>query len=142
MSEPFRKHGDFKAFIDGRLLVSEVVGPWNKELIEQWIVAAYPLLKQIARGGPHVGVAIIHESAMCPPDALTSLQDALRYSLQKFPCPAHAIVAAPGVEGRTLMAPTFAAMYTGLCPFRQFESFAPAREYAYQMLGLPLPPPA
>ncbi len=130
----FRQHGQFKTYLGGQILVSEVVGPWNRELVENWAKYCYPFAKEMSDLGPYVGIAIIRESMMCPPDALESLRRTVFHSTTKLACVGHLIVAESAVEGRDLLAATFAQLYTGLCAHQLFDSYAPAQEYAAELL--------
>jgi hypothetical protein len=135
MTASFRAHGEFKTRVDGRILISEVRGPWNKELIEIWAADMYPYAKELNLTGPHVGIAIVSGSLLCPPDALEALRRAIHYGASRLNSIGNIIVAAADVEGRSLMMPTFARMYDGATPHRYFYEFAPAREWALELLA-------
>ena len=61
MTSPhFRIHGDFSWYVEGRLLITDVTGPWNKELVESWAATLHPSALALSRTGPHVGIAHIH----------------------------------------------------------------------------------
>ena len=130
----FAPHGQFDAYVDGRIVISEVTGPWNKELIDEWALAVYPLAKTVSADGPHAGIAIIHGSLLCPPDALEELRKAVLYSAQHLDNVGHAIVADASVEGRNLLARTFAELYTGVVPYRMFDALLPAKEWINTLL--------
>ncbi|UUZ49455.1 hypothetical protein LP420_03915 [Massilia sp. B-10] len=93
MSSAFRPHGKFATRVDGRLIISEVTGPWNKELVQYWGQRCLPEATLVAAGGPWVGIAIIHESMLCPPDALAVLRRIAAHSASALQCAAHVIVA-------------------------------------------------
>lgn len=133
-SKLFVPHGQFDAYVDGRLVISRVTGPWNKELVDAWALALHPLAKAVCADGPHVGIAIIQESMLCSPDALEVLRRVVLYSVQHLDNIAHVIVADASVEGRTLLAPTFASIYAGVVSHRLFETLPEAKEWANALL--------
>ena len=50
MTAGFAAHGEFKARLDGRIIVSEVVGPWNREAVLNWVGHAHALSDGQKRG--------------------------------------------------------------------------------------------
>lgn len=134
-SKLFVPHGQFDAYVEGRLVISQVTGPWNKELVDEWARALHPMAKAIGADGPHAGIAIIHGSMLCPPDALESLRKVVAYSVRHMGNIAHVIVADSTVEGRKLLEPLFAKLYEGLVPYRMFETLPPAKEWANALLS-------
>ena len=135
MSPVFLPHGQFHSWIDGRYVISDVTGPWNKELVVDWVGHVYPFAQELSLTGPHVGIAVVHQSLMCPPDALEELGLAVRYSVRKLDCIAHLIVAAPSVEGREFMARTYGRLYHELCPHSFFNTMEEARSFAAPLLA-------
>lgn len=112
MGVQFEAHGQFRTWVEGRLIFSDVVGPWNRELVDQ--CAAELLAHALALGGgPHVGVAIVRESILCPPDAFEALRRMIVYSAAHLHCIGNVIVAGPDVEGRRLMRPLYQGLYNG-----------------------------
>lgn len=115
--------------------MSDVTGPWNLEAVQAWARHVTPLANQLAAdGGVQVGIAIIRESMLCPPDALALLDQAVLYSVEKLGCIAHLIVADENVEGRRLMMPTFARIYEGRCVHQVFTDLEQARAFAAELL--------
>ncbi len=135
MSTTFQPHGEFTAHLDGRIIMSEVVGPWNREAILNWAAQAHALLKTLPGGGPYVGLAVVHESLLCPPDALAAMRDAVSYSTAKLQCVGNGIIADAGVEGRSLLQGTYAKIYAGTAPHRFFLELDSARLWALQLLA-------
>ncbi len=133
-SKLFVPHGRFEAYVDGRLVISKVTGPWNKELIDDWAQALHPLAKAVSADGPHVGIAIIQDSLLCPPDALEGLRKVVLYSVRHMDNIGHAIVADASVEGRNVLAQTFARIYEGVVPYRLFDNLPAAKEWANALL--------
>ena len=127
----FPAHGDFLTRVDGRLIISDVTGPWNKELVEEWACAAHPVAKGV---GPHVGIAIIHGSMLCTPDALLVLRRSAEYAARGLECVAHAIVAAREVEGRDFVESSFIKAYEGVLPLAIFYTLDEARQWAFGLL--------
>ncbi len=132
----FRAHGSIQTRIDGRLIVSEITGPWNRELVDDWALHTYHDALKLSETGPWVALGIFLESMMCTPDALDSIRRTVQYSAVKLRCVGYAIVADPAVEGRDLMAPTFAAIYHDLVPFKMFSDVDAARVWSQEQLRL------
>jgi hypothetical protein len=135
MPTAFQPHGEFKARLDGRIIMSEVVGPWNREAILDWAAQAHALVKALPGNGPHVGLAVVRGSLLCPPDALAAMRDALSYSTSKLQCVGNGIIADASVEGRALLQGTYAKTYEGTAPHRFFFEVDSARLWALQLLA-------
>jgi hypothetical protein len=135
MSPAFRPHGDYAAWVEGRLVISEVTGPWNVELVRLWAAELHAKTAPLAATGPHAGIAIIHGSMLCPPDALELMAKAVRYPERHLRCVAHVVVADASVEGRELMRASYARMYPGAMPHRLFDDVAEARTWALARLA-------
>lgn len=136
MAPGLRIHGSIETRIEGRLIVSDITGPWNKELVDHWAMTTYHDALTLSASGPWVALGIFLESMMCTPDALDSIRRTVQYSVVKLRCVGYAIVADASVEGRDLLAPTFAAIYEGLVPFRMFDNAGEARAWSLAQLRL------
>lgn len=134
MNSAFRPHGRFATHIEGRLMVSEVTGPWNKELVEYWGQQCYPAAKALSDQGPYVGIAVIHNSMLCPADALEALAKVVRYSATRLHCIAHVIVADASVDGRNFLEPVFARIYEGVVAHAIFYTIEEARAWSLALL--------
>ncbi len=135
MNTSYRAHGKFTIRVDGQIIVSDVTGPWNKELVEAWGLQVYPAAKALAAIGPNAGIAIVHESMLCPPDALASLKLLVQYSATKLNCVGHCIVANRNTAGRDLLEATFARIYEGIVPYRLFDNFDEAWAWSQQQVA-------
>lgn len=134
MNSAFRPHGKFSTHVEGRLMVSEITGPWNKELVEYWGLRCLPGAKALSATGPYVGIALIRESMLCPPDAMESLRRVVHYSATRLHCIAHVIVADASVDGRDFLEPVFARIYEGVVDHAIFYGFDDAREWSLALL--------
>ncbi len=128
----FRAHGQTSSQADGRLILTDVTGPWNKELVDEWGRAAYALVKPM---GPHVGIALIHGSMLCTPDALAEMRRSAKYAATSLQCVGHAIVADKTVDGRDLVDISFIRAYEGVLPLGIFYTLAEARAWALALLA-------
>lgn len=115
-------------------MLSDITGPWNKELVQYWGQRCYPAAKALSEQGPYIGIAIIHESMLCPPDALEALAHIVRLSATKLRCIAHVIVADAKVDGRDFLEPAFARIYEGVVAHRIFYSLDDARDWSLAYL--------
>ena len=135
MPSPFLPHGKYVSHVEGRLLVSEVTGPWNRELVDNWGLDCYPLAQALSAEGPYVGIAIIRESMLCPPDAMESLRKVAHLSATRLQCLAHLIVADASVEGRDFLESTFVRLYEGVIAHRMFHTLEQARTWSLALLA-------
>ncbi|MES2018475.1 MAG: hypothetical protein V4484_18455 [Pseudomonadota bacterium] len=135
MNAQYRPHGSFSTHVEGQLMISEITGPWNKELVEYWGQHSFAQAKALSDAGPYVGIAIIRESMLCPADAFESLRRVVRYSATKLRCIAHVIVADAGVDGRDFIEPLFARVYDGLVQHAIFYNIDDARAWSLALLA-------
>lgn len=135
MNSPFRPHGSFSLRVEGRLVISHITGPWNKELVTAWAKACQPEGKILSDSGPYVGIAVIGASMLCPPDAMETLRRAVRYSATRQRCIAHVIVAGASVDGRGFLEPVFARIYEGVVEHRIFHELDEARAWSLAHLA-------
>ncbi len=135
MNPTFRPHGSFGIRVDGRLMMTEVTGPWNRELVDDWAAHCFEPARALSAAGPYVGITIIHQSMLCPPDALEALRKIGEYSTTRLGCVAHVIVADRSVEGRNLMESTFAKLFAGVAEHRMFNELEPALAWSRAFLA-------
>lgn len=127
----FRPHGNFLSRVEGRLMITDITGPWNKELVEQWALASNPIAKNL---GLHVGIAVIHGSMLCTPEALLVLRRAAGHAAGALGCIAHVIVADKTVEGRDFVESSFIRTYEGVLPLAFFYTLDEARAWSLARL--------
>lgn len=130
MAPLFPSHGKYSLYRDGQVLVTEVVGPWNLELVQEWARSAIPFSIEIQEDGPWAGIAIMSESMLATPDAMAALRKVVAASVEQFNCIAHIVVAAPGVAGKGVVEPAFEKVYEGLCLSGFFDDYVSAKQWA------------
>ncbi|MES2898876.1 MAG: hypothetical protein V4723_04060 [Pseudomonadota bacterium] len=131
----FRPHGEYKLRLEGRVLVSELLGPWNLELVNNWMKAAHPIVKELAATGPHVHMTIVTGSLLCTPEALDRLAEVIVYTTAKMQCIGNPVVAAKNVEGRALFEPMYARIYDGSPPHGLFLDYPSAKAWSLALLA-------
>ena len=127
----FRPHGQFRIWTEGALLLTEVIGPWNRELVLQWQKQAIVVAKELGRLTPYVGVTIVRESILCPADAMEAIGQASSYALARLNCLANVVVAAPDVVGRDVL--QFA--YEKINVLHYFDDVDVAKNWALALLA-------
>jgi ribosomal protein S28E/S33 len=127
MNSNFPPHGELAFYRDGRILVANVRGPWNLELIYRWAEDISPHASELAQGGVWGSICIIEVSILSTPDAMRALQKTVEGGVKNFQFGAQAIVAASGVAGRGFVENSFRHLYHDLCPFEFFEDYASAK---------------
>lgn len=135
MGAQFAPHGQFRTWVEGRLIFTDVVGPWNRELVEHCARELHAHALALAGSGPHVGMAIIRGSLLCPPDALEALRRMIAYSAAHLNCIGNVIVAGPEVEGRRLVRSLYEGLYDGRTPYYLAEDEESARAWALDLLA-------
>lgn len=130
MNAIFRPHGKFRVWIEEQLLITELTGPWNRELIEYWAAHALPLASQFSVEHPYIAITIVHESILCPGDAIDRIARAIEYSRNQLHCIENVIVAADDVDGKDLLKSTYHRI--GLQHF--FDDFDSGKRWAEQAI--------
>lgn len=130
--QSFRPHGRFAIRVEGQIVLSDVTGPWNRELVQAWAAELDPLVSHL---GPHVGIATIHHSMASTPEAMALLGKIVRFSASQRQCLAHILVVGPDVEGRLLLAPNFLALYEGVVEYGLHASLDQAVAQAQEILA-------
>lgn len=130
MNSIFRPHGKFKIWVEGQLLLTEVTGPWNRELVDFWAAQALQLAQQFSAERPYVAITTVYDSILCPNNAIERIAQAIAYSQSQLPCLENLIVAAETVEGRDLVLSTYHRI--GLRHF--YTRFEDAKAWADQAI--------
>ena len=131
----FPPHGKFRIYREGRILVTEVQGPWNVELVRQWGAAVRPYSLQLMHGGPWAGLAIISGSMLSTPEGMEELARITANGAKTFACIANVVVAAPGVAGRGVVESAFQRIYEGVCAYAFFNEVDEARQWLRELLA-------
>ncbi len=129
----FRPHGQFLVRADGRIAVSEFVGPWNVELVKQWGHAITSIAQQLSALGPYVSLTKISSTAAISPESLSLLRKITALA-QAHGLVATALVIAPDVEGAVFARSMYAPAFDGVIPFRIFETIDEGREWVLAQL--------
>lgn len=135
MTRGFSQHGDFTARVEGRLIISEVTGPWNLELVRSWGRVVDPLARELSATGPHVGIAVLHGSVMCPPDAFALMREMIAYGIAHLGLVGNCLVADATVEGASLLEPMYANFYDPGTPHRFFSDLDECKAWASELLA-------
>jgi len=130
----FSKHGAFSLSVDGRLLVVEVEGPWNLELIHSYGEETRPIAEEMARTGPWVLISIAKRSALFTPEAIDLLRQTAITHVRRMGRIATAYVVDPTVEGYRLVDAIYETVYRGVCEVAVFETRAEAEGWAQEQL--------
>ncbi len=131
MNQFFRLHGQFANRVEGQILYSTLVGPWNRELVDAWSRDAFLRIAHFTAEMPYVCITTVQQSIVCPPDAMILLGRVERFGQEKMHCLGNAIVADASVDGRHLVEPAYARI--GLKIF--FDEFDEAKAWAEGILG-------
>jgi hypothetical protein len=126
----FRPHGKFETWIEGQFLLTEVTGPWNVELVDYWSHQALALARQFSKERPYVSITVVHESILCPPEALEKIALATQYANDHLTCLGHCVVAGSDVDGRDLVR----FLYEKIRLEHIFEDLEEAKSWAEELV--------
>ncbi len=133
MAQKYSQHGSFATRVEGRLIISDVNGPWNVELVRSWGREAHALA--VGLSGPHVGIAVLHGSVMCPPDAFALMREMIAYAIAHLDLIGNCVAADATVEGASLLEPLYANFYDPGTPHRFFSDLDECKSWAAQLLA-------
>ena len=125
----FAAHGECRVSIEGRLLVTRVTGPWNRELVELWAADSLQGAQQLCIQQRWAMLAIVSQSMLSTADAVVALGKAIRQLIAQSSPMASVYVAAPGTEGRGMVNSGLERMHHGMVPVRFFDSETDARAW-------------
>lgn len=126
--------GSFTHQMVGRVLVTQLVGPWGREDMINWQDQSGTEVSRLAKRGLYATLMQITQSILCAPSALALLRTQVQDLVHHSSLVCAAIVASREVEGRGVAEQTYAEVYAGLCPFRFFETESEAMQWIEHML--------
>ena len=125
MPSQFQPHGSYTARIEGRILVAHTTGSWNKEMFQESVRIAGPLILELNQSGPWAYVAVVEETMVYHQEVLAKasvwVQGAYASELK-----AAAWVLRPDLEGYRLLKPAYAKAYGGYLPNEVFGTLEEA----------------
>ena len=136
----FPPHGRVQWHMDGQLLRTEVVGPFNKELAQLVGPILHKAFSQLVAQGPCAEVVVVQQNALAGPDVLAALAQGLRQLVQAGLAPrGTAFVIAPEVEGSHMMPALLAQSYAdaGWPAFQVFATLEEANTWVQGLLAAP-----
>ncbi|QPF71917.1 hypothetical protein G8A07_02555 [Roseateles sp. DAIF2] len=133
----FRPHGQVDIWTEGTIVRLEACGPFNREGVLAMGLAMRDLFAGAPVGPRFADILEMHQSLLASPDALEAFTGFLKTMSEAKTAPvAVAFVAAPEVEGRSLMLPIFARIYAEHGrEFAAFETLAEAEAWVRARLG-------
>lgn len=142
MAKAFPAHGRYKLYCEDRLMISEVIGPWNLEFIREWSMASIPYCEQMREGGAWIAYAKISGSMLATPEAMDALRKVIVNSRDLYGCIGHVLVAAPDVAGRGIVEFAFERSYGDITKTGFFDDDASAKAWAKALLAQHHPQPS
>jgi hypothetical protein len=135
-TSPFRHHGRAEWRIDGAVLRTDVMGPFNRELAELIGPILHQAYAMLSAQGPCAEIVIVRGSAMAGPETLAALSGEMRKFVQAGVAPvATAFVMAPEVEGSLFMPAPLVKSYEA-AGWPACQVFATAEEAEAWVQGL------
>lgn len=130
----FPAHGSFSLAISKQLLLVDLHGPWNIELVLSYQRELDKAAEILHAGGPWAVVAHVFTSTLFTPEAMNSMRMKAQHQGAALQRIATAFVISPEVEGYRLMDRTLLQMYAGSQAFCIFEEQAPAMSWATEQI--------
>ena len=125
----FPAHGDFKAHIAGNTVISEVQGPWNMQLLQDWAVAVTPLYSQLGQIGVCAGISIHTNSVLTQPECITHHRALTEFAVEHYNFAACASVITADVEGSKLAKTLLSPIFAGIVPYEVFPDLNSAQKW-------------
>lgn len=137
----FRTHGSVAVTEEGQILISQIVGPWNAELIGEYQKAMAAHVPALAARGPWGLIIEISGAALCPPDAIERIRIGAHEHARNWQRACTCYVIGPEVEGYRITDRIWRDIYAGVMPFEIVESSEAALRWTRQQLAQLAAPP-
>lgn len=135
ISDVFKPHGKVRVVLEPQITLSYIEGPWNRELVKEWMGEFAKLHDAMLKLGPHAGITVIASSALATADALQLMRKAMAYGKAHYQNYLSCMVVGPDVTGRALTLRMFAPVFEGIVPFATFGTEAEARAWCAEQLA-------
>lgn len=131
---PYSVHGSLAQTRQGQILITDVQGPWNAELIELYQQKCRPHVEALSAQGPWAAIIHMHKEASCPQDAIAGIKQGVieQAKNRKRVCTAYVI--ADDVVGYHIMDRVWRGIYKDIIPFEIFERREDAIAWTAQIL--------
>lgn len=136
-SPKFRPHGRTEVWADGAIVHVLAEGPFNREGVDAFSFEMLSLYRRLPAGSRIVNITEVRGAMLGTPDAWERLAEHLATGVKLgLPLLGTAWVAAPDVDGRTLMLPRAAQAFAEAGRrFEAFETMDAAELWARQLLA-------
>lgn len=131
----FAPHGSMQFSVQGQVLIAQIGGPWNVELVQAYQQAIQPYVQTLAAQGPWALVIDVHGEAICPPEALELIRQGAERQHKESRRACTSYVIRPEVPGAHLMAGMWRRLYAGILPFEAFATLDEALAWSQQQLA-------
>lgn len=117
----FSIHGEVAFNRQGQILLVDVQGPWNAELIEMYRAQIQPYVESMVANGPWGLILVLHNEAACPPDAIEGIRKGVMEQARNWQRICTSYVIAPDVIGYRVMDRIWRNIYRDVMPCEIFE---------------------
>lgn len=137
LASRFRPHGRTEMWAQGAVIYVVAEGPFNREGVDAFSNEMLALYRRLPQGSRFVHITEVRGAMLGTPDAWARLSEYLAAGLKLgLPMLGTAWVAAADVDGRSLMLPRAAQIFTDAGRrFASFETMEAAEEWAHQLLA-------
>lgn len=130
----FSVHGAVSFAQQGQILIADIQGPWNMELIELYKEKAAPYVQELSAKGAWGLIIDIRNEASCPQDAVEGIRRGVIEQAANWHRVCTAYVIAPDVVGYHIMDRVWRGVYKDIIPFDIFEKREQALAWVGQIL--------
>ena len=125
----FPAHGKISLQIHERILIAEVEGPWNEELIYKYQAMMQPAVEELSDNGSWGLIVVIRNEALCPPEAVAAIHKGVEIQARRYSRACTAYVISPNVEGYHILDNIWRSIYSPSFSFEIFESLEDAMQW-------------
>ena len=135
----FKPHGRVECQERGNVLLATAFGPFNMELLGALQAMAGESFPKMVAKGRWVHIATFLDSALCAPNVLEGLKEAMHQLVQLGVAPElTAFVLPTDVEGHSLMGPLYAKAFEASgARFKYFHTLDEANAWVTSVVGPP-----
>ncbi|QYK03078.1 hypothetical protein [Shewanella psychrotolerans] len=131
----FPAHGSVEISCSNQIIVANIGGPWNLELIKIYREKMVTLFNQLKPNEPWGLIVCIHNSATCPPDAIELIKKGVQSDSIKNHRICTSYVISKETEGRRLMDPIWRKIYLNVMPFEIFPTLDEAMNWTEMQIS-------
>jgi hypothetical protein len=125
----FKPHGKASCTLDGQLILLDLEGPWNAELMLQIQHDVDSLKASLPTNKKWGLLVIVSNSLLCSFDTIEIIKNVVKEDQRHHGHAVIGFVVDPVVEGCGIVDVIFRKIYENICPIEFFETMSEARSW-------------